>query len=327
MTAPPKAAGAARPPARPRTGRRSPARKAENRYGLTMVSPTMLVILGIVIIPFLVSVTYAFQELRLIDLGPLGNAETTWTLDNFRAIFANERYRSSLWITIIYSIGCTVGALIAGTAIALALRAPFRGRGAVRAMVLIPYVLPIVSAAMIWNQMLNTQYGVVNAFGREFLGWARPISFLTQTSIDVAGIPIPLALTVAVLFDVWKSAPLTYLFVMARLQSVPKSLEEAATLDGATPIQRFRHITLPEIAGGLGILTLLRFIWSFQSFNEIYLLTGGAGNTEVLAIEVYNAISVRGDIGAASALGLVLMLVLTVLTLAYVWASRRETDS
>lgn len=306
--------------------RRTPAQRAESRYGLTLVSPTLLVILGIVIVPFLVSLTYAFQELRLIDLGPLGNAETTWTLENFRGIFDNPRYRSSLWITIIYSVGCTVGALIAGTAIALALRAPFRGRGVVRAMVLIPYVLPIVSAAMIWNQMLNTQYGVINAFGMEVLGWAQPISFLTQSSIDIAGVPVPLALSVAVLFDVWKSAPLTYLFVMARLQSVPKNLEEAATLDGATPTQRFRYVTLPEIAGVLGVLTLLRFIWSFQSFNEIYLLTGGAGNTEVLAIEVYNSISVRGDIGSASALGLVLMFVLTVLTLAYVWISRKETD-
>lgn len=305
---------------------RTPAQKSENRYGIALVSPTMLIILGIVLIPFVVSVLYAFQELQLIDIGPLGSGETTWTLENFRGIFDNPRYRNSLWITIVYSIGCTIGALIAGTAIALALRAPFRGRGLVRAMVLIPYVLPIVSAAMIWNQMLNTQYGVINAFGQEVLGWAQPISFLTQANIDVLGIPVPLALSVAVMFDVWKSAPLTYLFVMARLQTIPKTLEEAATLDGATPLQRFRFVILPEIAGVLGILTLLRFIWSFQSFNEIYLLTGGAGNTEVLAIEVYNAISVRGDIGSASALGLVLMAVLTILTLLYVWFSRKETD-
>lgn len=286
----------------------------------------MLVILGIVILPFLVSITYAFQEMRLIDLGPLGSDETIWTLDNFRSVLTNPRYQGALWITIVYSVGCTIGTLVAGSAIALALRAPFKGRAIVRAMVLIPYVLPIVSAAMIWNQMLNTQYGVINAFGQEVLGWAKPVSFLTQTSFDVAGVPVPLALSVAILFDVWKSAPLTYLFVMARLQTIPRTLEEAAILDGATPTQRFRYVVLPEIAGVLGILTLLRFIWSFQSFNEIYLLTGGAGNTEVLAIEVYNAINTRGDLGTASALGLVLMFFLTILTVTYVWISRREVE-
>jgi multiple sugar transport system permease protein len=83
---------------------------------------------------------------------------------------------------------------------------------------------------------------------------------------------------------------------------------------------------LPQLYGVLAILTILRFIWSFQSFNEIYLLTGGAGGTEVLAVEVYNELNTRGDIGGAAALGLVMMAILTVLSLAYFRMSRTEVD-
>jgi multiple sugar transport system permease protein len=137
-------------------------------------------------------------------------------------------------------------------------------------------------------------------------------------------VPVPVALTVVILFDVWKTAPLTYLFVTARMQAMPKELEEAALIDGVTPIQNFRHVVLPQLVGVLAILTMLRFIWSFQSFNEIYLLTGGAGGTDVLAVEVYNELNTKGDIGTASALGLVMMVILTVLTALYLRMSRKE---
>jgi multiple sugar transport system permease protein len=289
-----------------------------------MVSPTVLVVLGVVILPFAVSVLYAFQDFRLIDIGPLGSGETTWTLDNFRQVLANERYRDTFLTTIVFAAACTVGSIAVGTAVALALRNPFPGRGLVRGLVLVPYVLPIVAAAMIWEQMLNAQYGVVNAIGMQYLDWARPISFLTTESLEVWGVPVPVALTVVILFDVWKTAPLTYLFVTARMQAMPKELEEAALIDGVTPSQNFRHVVLPQLVGVLAILTMLRFIWSFQSFNEIYLLTGGAGGTGVLAVEVYNELNTKGDIGTASALGLVMMVILTVLTAVYLRMSRKE---
>ncbi|UNX53238.1 sugar ABC transporter permease [Georgenia sp. TF02-10] len=298
--------------------------RAEDRTGKAMVSPTVLVVIGVVILPFLISVVYAFQEFRLIDIGPLGTGETTWTLDNFRQVLANERYRDSLVTTIVFATATTVGSITVGTAVAMSLRRQFPGRGLVRALVLVPYVLPVVAAAMIWEQMLNPQYGVANAVGQQYLDWARPISFLTTESMEVWGLPVPVALSVVVLFDVWKTAPLAYLFVTARMQAVPKELEEAALIDGVTPSQNFRHVILPQLYGVLAILTVLRFIWSFQSFNEIYLLTGGAGGTEVLAVEVYNELNQQGDIGTASALGLVMMAFLGVLTLVYLRMSRKE---
>ena len=298
--------------------------RAEERTGFLLVAPTVAVVAAVVLIPLGISISYAFQDLSLIDIGPLGDGEVEWTTDNVVRAVTSSRFQQSLWTTLVYAVACTVGTIVVGTAVALALRRPFPGRGLVRALVLVPYVLPVVAAAMLWEQLLNTQYGVVNAFGERFLGWTQPISFLTTESMDVWGIPVPLALTVVVLFEVWKTAPLTYLFVTARLQAMPAELEEAAVIDGATPTQTFRHVILPQLYGVIAILGVLRFIWSFQTFNEIYLLTGGAGGTEVLAVEVYNELTTQGDIGSASALGLVMMVILTLVALVYLRISRRE---
>ncbi|WP_049575864.1 carbohydrate ABC transporter permease [Streptomyces sp. SBT349] len=300
--------------------------KREDLTGRALVSPTLLVVVFVVLVPFVMSVLYAFQDVRLIDIGPLGDGETRWTLDNFREVLSSSGFWAAVRTTALFAVATTVGSVAAGLAIALALRKPFRGRGLVRGLVLIPYVLPVVAAVMIWEQLLNSQYGFVNAFGERFLGWTEPVSFLSTTSMDVAGLPVPVTLLVVVLFEIWKTAPLAYLFITARLQAVPGDLEEAALIDGAAPTQSFRHVLLPQLAGVLALLAVLRFIWSFQSFNEIYLLTGGAGGTQVLAVRVYEELTTQGDIGTASALGLVMMAALAVLLVIYVRMSRKEVS-
>jgi multiple sugar transport system permease protein len=101
------------------------------------------------------------------------------------------------------------------------------------------------------------------------------------------------------------------------LQAAPATLEEAARVDGATPSQRFRYIVLPQLMPTIAVLAVLRFIWTFNSFDDIYLLTGGGAGTEVISVRVYNFLTARGDIGLASAQALVLAVVLAVLVGVY----------
>lgn len=296
--------------------------RRESRDGRLLLSPTLLVVALVVVVPFLGTLWFAFQDLRLIDIPSLSVLDFEPTLENFERMLTTAGFWTSLRTTVLYALLCTVTSVGAGLVLALAMRRPFRGRGLIRALVLIPYVLPVVAAVTTWQAVLNPQYGPVNAFGMRFLGWEEPINFLTTGSYDVAGLPVPLAFLSIVAFETWKCAPLAFLFITARLQTVSKDLEEAAVIDGASPLQLFRHVVLPELRGVLALLAVLRFIWTFQNFNDPYLLTSGAGGTEVLAIRVYNELINRSNVGTASALGLVLTVLLAGLLVAYVRMSR-----
>ncbi|MEV6796691.1 sugar ABC transporter permease, partial [Streptomyces sp. NPDC051320] len=282
--------------------------RRENRAGLAFVTPTFLVVLVVVILPILWTVLLAFQHSKLVDIqenGLFGN----WTLENFEQVFGSPGFWSGLGTTLTYTIGATAGSVLLGLVAALALRKPFHGRGLLRSAMLLPYVAPVVAVSFVWQVALSPQYGVVNDWGRKLFGWHDPIAFLSTRSYEVGllGVHfhIPLALLTVIAFETWRYFPFAFLFMLARLQAVPGNLEEAATVDGATPTQRFRHILLPQLMPVIALLSVLRFIMTFNKFDDIYLLTGGGSGTDVVAVRVYNFLTARFDVGAAAAQALV----------------------
>ncbi|MDX3684926.1 sugar ABC transporter permease [Streptomyces sp. AK04-4c] len=299
------------------TSRRSKSTSTrENRAGLAFVTPTFLVVLVVVILPILWTVLLAFQNAKLVDIqenGLLGR----WTLDNFSQVFGSPGFWSSLGTTLLYTVGATAGSVVLGLIAALALRRPFRGRGVLRAAMLLPYVAPVVAVSFVWQVALSPQYGIVNEWGRKLFGWDDPIAFLSTRSYEVGVLgvhfDIPLALLTVIAFETWRYFPFAFLFMLARLQAVPAGLEEAAEVDGATLSQRFRHILLPQLMPVIALLSVLRFIMTFNKFDDIYLLTGGGSGTDVVAVRVYDFLTSRFDVGAASAQALVLAVVLMAL--------------
>ena len=298
--------------------------RRESLIGQALTAPTLLVILLASIVPLALVIVFAFSEIRLVDIPRLGTEPIAWTLDNFARTLGNPAFRSALGTTLLYALLTMIGSVGVGLLLALAMRRPFRGRGLVRALLLVPYVLPIIAAATIWRTMLDPEYGIVNAFGREVLGWTSSIGFLSTSSMEIAGVSVPLTLLVVVVFEIWTSAPLSFLFITARLQSVPGELEEAAAIDGATGLQTLRRIVLPQLRTVIMLLCLLRFVWTFQSFSEVYLLTEGAGGTELMALKVYTELVTRADIGSAASYGLVMSAVLVTLLLVYFLLPRRK---
>jgi multiple sugar transport system permease protein len=310
-------------PGRPgrKPGRPLPTRaQRDARAGRLLLSPTLLVVLVVVVVPIVWSIALAFQDLRLIDLrrrglvGPL-------TLDNLGQVFGSAGFWQSLGTTLLFSVVGTIGSIGIGLIAALSLRRPFRGRTAVRASMLLPYVAPVVAVTFVWQTMLNPQFGILNHVGRDWFGWADPVAFLSQRSADVSlfglQVSIPVALLSVMAFETWRYFPFAFLFLTARLHAVPGELEEAARVDGATPTQRFRHILLPQLMPVIALLAVLRFIFTFNEFDDIFLLTGGAAGTEVVSVRVFNLLTARGDIGGAAAQALVLALVLVAFLLVY----------
>ncbi len=298
---------------------------------MALISPTLIIVVVVVILPILWTVSLAFQQVRLLNVstaGVFGN----YSLSNFENVLTSPGFFDSLVTTFVYSVFGTASAIGLGLVAALALRKGFRGRTFVRAAMLLPYVAPIVAVTYAWTTMLNPQFGIVNYWGTRLLGWDAPVAFLSErtSQVSVLGFEfgVPTALVTVIVFEAWRSFPFAFIFLTARLEAAPVTLEEAARVDGATPLQRFRHVILPQLLPTIAVLSVLRFIWTFNSFDDIYLLTGGGAGTEVVSVRVFDFLTARGDIGAASAQALVLAVILVVLVGAYLmWFAPKEVES
>jgi len=288
---------------------------------MALVSPTVIVVFVMVVVPVLWALVLSFQRIRLLQIRRLDLLGGNYTFRNYDLLFTSSDFFAAAKVTLMYSVFGTTGAIVLGLIAALLVRQSFRGRGLVRGVMLLPWVAPVVAITFIWRVMLSPQLGFVNALGTDVLGWDSPIPFLSQERGEIAlfgvSIGVPTALIVVIFFEAWKSFPFAFLFILARLQAVPGELEEGAKVDGATPTQIFRHILLPQLAGVIALIAVLRFIWTFNAFDEIYLLTGGGSGTQVLATQVYSFLTARNDVGASAAVAMVMAAVLAVALIVY----------
>jgi multiple sugar transport system permease protein len=313
-----------------RRARGSTRARRESRAGLAFVSPTVIVILVMVVLPVLWACLLAFQRVRLSGIRRLDVFGGDFTLRNFDLLFSSSQFLDVIKTTLLFSVLGTTGAIGLGLVAALLVRSPFRGRGLVRGVMLLPWVAPVVAITFVWEILLSPQLGLINAVGTDVLGWDAPIPFLSQEhgTISLFGLSVgvPTALLVVIAFEAWRTFPFAFLFILARLQAVSPELEEAARVDGATPLQSFRYIVLPQLMPVIALLAALRFIFTFNEFDEVYLLTGGGAGTQVLATQVYSYLSARNDVGASAAVAMFMAGVLVVLLFFYlrVFGKREE---
>lgn len=237
-----------------------------------------------------------------------------FTLDNYRRVLTGTDFWPSLWTTLGYTFFSAVGSIALGLFAAMLLNGEFRGRGLLRGLFLFPYVAPVIAVAFVWAFFLDPFSGTVNALGQRWDLLAGPVNFLGQRTLDLQflgmTVAFPLALATVVVFSSWNYFPFAFLFILARLQAVPIDMYEAADVDGAGPFQKFWFITLPNLAGVLAVLFLLRFMFLINKFEDIFLLTGGAAGTKNLPVMIYDEAFARADIGAGSAVAMILFVLL-----------------
>jgi len=275
-------------------------RIADLAYGLVL--PTVVIVTVIVIIPVLWNLLLAFRPVRLRDLPDLRLFSLEgFTFTNFEAVFAERGFVNTLARTFVYTIFGTILAILLGLIAALIVRDSFPGRNLVRGFLLFPYIAPIISVVLIWKLLLNAQFGLVN----------EAVDALGGRRIDFLNTPAT-AFTMVILFQAWRYFPFAFLFILARIQAIPEEMYEAAKVDGAVPSQRLWFITLPQLRAVFGTLFLLRFIWTFNKFDDVFLLTGGAANTQLISLEIYDQLFSARNVGTAAAVAVVLALVLFV---------------
>ncbi|MEO1453133.1 MAG: sugar ABC transporter permease [Pseudomonadota bacterium] len=225
----------------------------------------------------------------------LTNSE--FTFENFARVFDGNEFLKVFYATMFYTIVGTIGALVFGLFAAMLLNKSFKGQGILRGLFLFPYVAPVIAVAFTWVNLFDPFSGSVNALLIQ-MG-------VTQGSINFFG-QRPLALIMVTVFEIWRYFPLSFLFILARMQSIDHSMYEAADMDGASPFQKFWFLSLPQLLGILSVLFLLRFIWTFNKFDDIFLLTGGNAGTRTLTVNVYEQAFAVSNIGAGAAVAVVI---------------------
>ena len=270
-------------------------------------------------LPAFVTPELAITEDDFVDPEATANAPnvlTNWdfTLNNFRAVLSAREFVPTLLTTLAYTLFGACGSIFLGICAAQLLNAQFPLRGLLRGLFLFPYVAPVIAVAFTWTFLLDPFSGSLNALALELGAFNEAVPFLSQRSFTLSffglAVRLPLALTTVILFDAWRYFPFAFLFVLARLQAIPSALYESAQVDGAGPFAQFRFITLPQLTLVLSTLFLLRFIWTFNKFDDIFLLTGGAAGTQTLPVLVYDNAFGREDIGLGAATAVILFMIL-----------------
>ncbi|NNF72379.1 MAG: sugar ABC transporter permease [Rhodobacteraceae bacterium] len=222
---------------------------------------------------------------------------TEFTFENFARVFDGDEFLTVLYATLFYTIFGTVGALLFGLFAAMLLNKSFRGQGVLRGLFLFPYVAPVIAVAFTWVNLFDPFSGSANALLIQMGVTEQSINFFGQR---------PLALIMVTVFEIWRYFPLSFLFILARMQSIDQAMYEAADMDGASPFQKFWYLSLPQLLGILSVLFLLRFIWTFNKFDDIFLLTGGNAGTRTLTVNVYEQAFALSNIGAGAAVAVVI---------------------
>jgi len=288
-----------------RLGRAASFEARQQRFGLLLTLPALGAFLALILGPFVNSLWLSVHEYKLESEFPkfVGFA-------NFQHLAADSAFWESWRTTIVYVVITTLLTTLAGSAYALLLNEPMRGRAGLRAASLFPWVLPSTVTAFLWAWMFNGQYGIINAALLMVGVIDKPIFWLSNG----AG-----ALLAVIAAKAWLSTPVVMLFVMAALQSLSQDQIEAARIDGASDLAVIRHIVIPHIKRTLGIVVVLQAMGNLQLFDVIYAMTSGGPvhATTVLSIEVYRRAFENWDLGMASAVGVIWFLTIAFFAIYY----------
>ncbi len=280
--------------------------KASPQLALLFLFPSFIFVGLFSLFPILESFRLSFYRL-ILTLPWLGQKSVGW--ENYLDLWTDPVARESLLTTLIF-IGVTIPLeLLLGLAIALALDEAFRGRGLLRAIVLIPWAIPTVVSSQMWRFIFNDRYGLVNL-----------ILFGADTSRYLAPLADPqLALAAIIIAEIWKTTPFAALIILAGLQSIADDLYEAASIDGASSWQQFRHVTLPLIRPALLLALLFRTIDALRVFDLVFVMTQGgpADRTNVLQFYGYKKTFAEGMVGYGSAIAVGVFLLSLALALVY----------
>ncbi|HWQ14051.1 MAG TPA: sugar ABC transporter permease [Roseiflexaceae bacterium] len=298
-------------PAGPRAELSLAARQA--RLAWLLLAPTLAVIVLVALYPLAQTLYLSLTNARLASATP---AEFVG-LENYQFLFQDFAFRDAVQITVLFTLITVTFEFLLGLLIALVINSPFRGRGPMRAAMLIPWAIPTVISAQMWKWMYNDVYGVINDLVVNKLHLAeRPIAFVAADTTT--------ALLSIAAVDIWKTTPFVALLLLAGLQVIPGDVYEAADVDGATRPQQFFRITLPLLRPAILVALIFRTLDALRVFDVFFVMFGARPDMQPLAVYAQQYLVSFSDLGYGSAICVAIFALIAVFVAMYVSIFRVE---
>jgi multiple sugar transport system permease protein len=272
------------------------------------LAPAILIIAGVIIYPLVYVIWLSLhRRLLIFDISRFVG------LDNFSFLLRDDRFWNALYNTVYFTAVSVSLELILGLSIAILLNRAFTGRGLMRSIILIPWAIPTVVSAKIWEWMYNSDFGILNHLLGVNINWLGSAFW---------------AMNAAIFMEVWKTTPFVALLLMAGLQTIDGDLYKSARVDGASGWYIFRRITIPLLTPVILIVLIFRTLDAFRVFDAIYVLTGGgpANTTETLSIYAYKVLFQTLQFGYGSTISITIFFCVGVITILYVRLLRRGME-
>jgi trehalose/maltose transport system permease protein len=298
-----------------RRRRRTRLQRRQTRLAWLFLLPALAVVALVAIYPLGKTVYQSFTDEQFLQ----GITPTKWVgLANYKDLWHDSDFRHSIWVTIKFTLITVAFELVLGMIIALVVNSSFKGRGVMRAVMLVPWAIPTVVAAQMWAWMLNDVYGVINDAGTRLHIISHSHAWISEPSTALASVCA---------VDIWKTTPFVALLLLAGLQVIPRDLYEAASVDGASAIQQFWRITLPLLMPAILVTLIFRTLDALRVFDVFYVFFGDRPDTQTMAI--YNQSTIVGDglVGYGSAISVGIFLIIAVFVVIYVTAMRVGGDT
>lgn len=280
-----------------------------------LMLPLLAVMIAVIGWPLIDTIRLSFTDAKLV-----GTEGAFVGFDNYAKMLGGSNFQRAFITTTWFAVVSVTAEMVLGVLAALLLNQQFRGRTALRALMILPWALPTVVNATLWRLIYNPEYGALNAALMQ-IG-------LIDSYRSWLGEPGS-ALTALIIADCWKNFPLVALIALAALQAVPRDITAASLVDGAGPFNRFRYVIMPYLAGPLLVALVLRTIEAFKVFDLIWVMTRGgpANSTRTLSILVYQEAFSFQRAGSGASLALIVTLLVTVLAVAYAAMVRKAAGA
>jgi trehalose/maltose transport system permease protein len=277
-----------------------------------MLAPALAVVALVAIYPLADTIRLSFTNQQFLA----GIEPTKYVgLENYRTLIHDDIFRHSAWVTIKFSAITVFFEFVLGMIIALVVNSNFKGRGAMRAVMLIPWAIPTVISAQMWKWMYDDVFGVVNDALMRLNLIDRPVAWISQPSTALASVAA---------VDIWKTTPFVALLLLAGLQVIPRDLYEAADVDGASKWQQFWRITMPLLRPAILVALIFRTLDALRVFDVFYVFFRSRLDTQTMAIYNQNTIVSTGDVGYGAAISVAIFLIVGMFVAIYVTVIRVE---